>query len=170
VIGSRLGDGTAKAMNDRKKSAVTARSGATDVERTPNPIDVHVGARVRRFRKQMNVSQEKLAEALGLTFQQVQKYERGANRISASKLYEIACTLHRSISEFFEGLSDPSQGRGEGFAEPGGVQFINELLMTNEGMDLAALFPKIKRARVRRRVVDLVRALVEEEEAESGSS
>ena len=141
----------------------------TDLERSPNPVDIHVGARVRTFRKQLSVSQEKLAEDLGLTFQQVQKYERGANRISASKLYEIACSLRRPIIDFFDGLPDPIAGRAGGLSEPGGAQFVNELLMTPEGIALAELFPKIKRPRVRKRVLDLVRALVEEEEAGEGS-
>src|SRR5271154_3361246 len=77
-----------------------------DQERAPNPIDVHVGLQVRLRRKELKISQEKLADALGLTFQQVQKYERGANRISASKLYEIARTLQVPIGWFFEGLTD----------------------------------------------------------------
>src|ERR1700750_3211772 len=78
-----------------------------DLERAPNPIDIHVGLQVRLRRKELKISQEKLAETLDLTFQQVQKYERGANRISASKLYEIARTLRVPIGWFFEGLSDP---------------------------------------------------------------
>ena len=80
---------------------------ATD-DRSPNPVDLHVGARVRMRRRLRGVSQEKLAESLGLTFQQVQKYERGANRISASKLYEIAASLQTPVGYFFEGLADPS--------------------------------------------------------------
>ena len=75
-----------------------------DPDHTPNPVDVHVGLQVRLRRKELKISQEKLAETLGLTFQQVQKYERGANRISASKLYEIARSLQAPISWFFEGL------------------------------------------------------------------
>ena len=70
--------------------------------RVPNPVDLHVGARIRLRRRMQGVSQEKLAEALGLTFQQVQKYERGANRVSASKLYEIAAALRAPVDAFFE--------------------------------------------------------------------
>src|ERR1700740_3260585 len=80
-------------------------------DRAPNPIDVHVGLQVRLRRKELKISQEKLAETLGLTFQQVQKYERGTNRISASKLFEIARSLRVSIAWFFEGLGDPQEGR-----------------------------------------------------------
>ncbi len=77
-----------------------------DQEKTPNPVDLYVGGRVRMRRRTLGYSQEKLAEDLGLTFQQVQKYERGANRVSASKLWEIARSLSTPIGFFFDGLSD----------------------------------------------------------------
>jgi transcriptional regulator with XRE-family HTH domain len=136
----------------------------TDPDRSPNPIDVHVGLQVRLRRKELKISQEKLAETLGLTFQQVQKYERGANRISASKLYEIARTLRVPMGWFFEGLSDPSEGRDEDSAPPEAAAFAHNFLLTQEGIDLANLFPKVHHRRVRRRLVDLVRSLAEEEE------
>jgi transcriptional regulator with XRE-family HTH domain len=138
-----------------------------DQERSPNPIDVHVGLQVRLRRKELKISQEKLAEALGLTFQQVQKYERGANRISASKLYEIARALHVPIGWFFEGLSDPTVERLQGAAEE--TPYAHSFLTTQEGIDLANLFPKIVQRRVRRRLVELVRAMVDEE-AESDAA
>lgn len=78
----------------------------TSDARTANPIDEHVGRRIRMRRKLLNMSQTELGDALGLTFQQVQKYERGANRVSASKLYETARTLKVEIGYFFEGLAD----------------------------------------------------------------
>jgi transcriptional regulator with XRE-family HTH domain len=132
-----------------------------DQERSPNPIDVHVGLQVRLRRKELKISQEKLAESLGLTFQQVQKYERGANRISASKLYEIARALHVPIGWFFEGLSDPvTAGNG---GEESDAPSAHGFLMSQEGIDLANLFPKIGHRRVRRRLVDLVRAMVDDE-------
>src|SRR4029077_3697481 len=84
------------------------------VSRLPNPVDLHVGARIRLRRRMQGVSQEKLADALGLTFQQVQKYERGANRVSASKLYEIPAALRSPISYFFDGLADPAVEDGAG--------------------------------------------------------
>ena len=137
-----------------------------DAERSPNPIDIHVGRRVRQRRKTLGVTQERLAEDLGLTFQQVQKYERGANRVSASKLYEIAKSLRTSIAYFFEGLADPSTAHdAPGMAEPSSEQFVTEFLMTPEGLELAELFPRIRRARVRRRVLDLVRSMAEEDSA-----
>jgi transcriptional regulator with XRE-family HTH domain len=132
-----------------------------DQERAPNPIDVHVGLQVRLRRKELKISQEKLAEALGLTFQQVQKYERGANRISASKLYEIARALQVPIGWFFEGLAGSGDGATDGAG--GETPFAHSFLTTQEGIDLANLFPKVQRRRVRRRLVDLVRAMVEDE-------
>jgi transcriptional regulator with XRE-family HTH domain len=133
----------------------------SDIERHPNPIDLHVGARIRMRRKILGVSQERLAEDLGLTFQQVQKYERGANRVSASKLYEIAKSLQSSVGYFFEGLADTT---GDGMSE-GGEAFVHDFLMTPEGLELAALFPRITRAKVRRRILELVRSMAEEEAA-----
>ena len=138
----------------------------TDTDRMPNPVDVHVGLQVRLRRKELKISQEKLAETLGLTFQQVQKYERGANRISASKLYEIARTLRVPMAWFFEGLSDPSEGRDDDAPPPDSASFAHEFLLTQEGIDLASLFPRLRQRRVRRRLVELVRSLTEEDEAE----
>ncbi len=90
----------------------------SDTQRSPNPVDTHVGQRVRTRRRLLGISQERLAEALGLTFQQVQKYERGANRISASKLYEIARFLASPVSYFFEGLTDPTAASRHGRRRP----------------------------------------------------
>jgi transcriptional regulator with XRE-family HTH domain len=132
-----------------------------DIERSPNPVDLHVGARIRMRRKILGVSQEKLAESLGLTFQQVQKYERGANRVSASKLYEIARSLQAPVAYFFEGLADPAEpADGE---EPRHDHQVHEFLMTPEGLELASLFPRLSRPPVRRRILDLVRSMAEEE-------
>ncbi len=138
--------------------------GPAETQRSPNPVDLHVGGRVRMRRKMLGISQERLADALGLTFQQVQKYERGANRISASKLYEIARFLSAPIAYFFEGLTDPTLAGGAG-ADQASEQFVHDFLMTSEGLELAAAFPKIRRPRLRRRVLDLVRALSEDEDA-----
>ncbi len=134
-----------------------------DLERSPNPIDRHVGLRIRLRRKELGVSQEKLADQIGLTFQQVQKYERAANRVSASKLYEMARALNTSIAYFYEGLGDPGAAESSRIAPS-----VHEFLLTSEGMELAALFPRIRRARVRRRILDLVRAMAEDEDAEEG--
>ena len=132
-----------------------------DDERTPNPVDLYVGGRIRMRRRELGISQERLAEAIGLTFQQVQKYERGANRVSASKLYEIARSLQTPVAFFFEGLNDPTSA---GAYDPPTDIFVHEFLMTNEGLELAAVFPKVRKSRLRRRILDLVRTMAEEDE------
>ncbi len=88
-----------------------------------HPVDLHVGGMIRAHRKRVGMSQTQLADALGLTFQQVQKYERGSNRVSASKLFEIAQTLGLTISTFFEGL-DQSSSAGESISADL-IQFAN---------------------------------------------
>lgn len=138
-----------------------------ELDRTPNPVDRHVGLRIRLRRKELGVSQERLADSIGLTFQQVQKYERAANRVSASKLWEMARVLKTSIAYFYEGLGDPAVAEPPEAADD--RQSVHEFLLTPEGMELAAAFPKIGRARVRRRILDLARALAEES-MEAGES
>lgn len=136
-----------------------------DRERSPNPIDQYVGGRIRARRKVLGVSQEKLADQLGLTFQQVQKYERGANRVSASKLYEIARALNASITYFFEELGDPSSGSRPGMAEGGGAAFVFDAPLSPEATEFGQIVSKIRRPKVRKQLVALARALVEEEAA-----
>jgi transcriptional regulator with XRE-family HTH domain len=128
--------------------------------RLPNPVDVHVGARVRQLRKHLALSQSALADPIGLTFQQLQKYERGSNRISASKLFEIAAILKAPISYFFEGFSENEPL--EGFSESASEKFVNEFLTTAEGIELAEAYPRIKSAKRRRKILDLVRTLSED--------
>ena len=106
----------------------------------------------------MGLSQTQVADALGITFQQIQKYERGANRISASKLYDAATLLQAPVSYFFEGLEETDGGIDDGFA-----QRMTEFVSTPEGLELASLFPRLADRRLRRRVVDLVRAMVDDE-------
>ena len=103
----------------------------------------------------LGLSQEKLGEALGLTFQQVQKYEKGTNRIGASRLQQIAQFLKVDISYLFEGLGEKQQG---GFAEEGGT-FIMDFLHSSEGLQLNRAFARIKDPRVKRRLIALVNAL-----------
>ena len=135
-----------------------------ETENGPNPIDRHVGLRIRMRRKELGVSQEKLAESIGLTFQQVQKYERAANRVSASKLWEMARALNTSISYFYEGLGDPTEAAGSSLPR----EEVRDFLLTPEGIELASTFPKIPRGRVRRRILDLVRALTNEPDQPEG--
>ena len=134
--------------------------------RTANPVDLHVGARIRMRRRSQGVSQEKLAEALGLTFQQVQKYERGANRVSASKLYEIAAMLRAPVAYFFDGLADPA-GEADDDSRGGDERAVHAFLMTSEGLELARSFTLVPRGRVRRRLLELIRALGDEGEEEA---
>ena len=129
-------------------------------DKSPDPIDIYVGARVRLRRKVLGMSQEALAVAIGLTFQQVQKYERGSNRISASKLYRIAKVLTAPMNYFFDGAPDPDGGALP--ADAGLERQVNDFLLTSEGIELAQYFPVIERARTRRRVLDLVRSLAED--------
>lgn len=134
--------------------------------RRPSEVDVHVGARVRVRRRLLGMTQERLAELIEVTFQQVQKYERGANRISASKLFAIAGALDAPISYFFDGLEGPSQSVEAESRE----QVIQAFLQTQEGLELAQVFPRIARGPLRRRVLELVRAAVEEEEDEASGA
>ena len=122
--------------------------------RRPSSVDVHVGGRVRVRRRLIHMTQETLADLIDVTFQQVQKYERGSNRISASKLFAIAEALEVPISYFFEGLDEI----GEKPADEGSEQNIQSFLRTSEGLELARRFPRIARGPLRRRILELVRA------------
>lgn len=128
--------------------------------KSPNPIDVHVGGRVRMRRMLVGMSQEKLGDSLGLTFQQVQKYEKGANRIGASRLYQIARVLGVPIEFFYDGVAADEQG-AEGFAESDAGHFEIDMLSTSEGIQLNSAFFSIRDPRVRKKVLELVKALGE---------
>jgi transcriptional regulator with XRE-family HTH domain len=122
----------------------------------PNPIDKHVGSRVRMRRMTIGLSQEKVAHALGLTFQQVQKYEKGTNRISSSRLHQLARILEVPIPFFFDGApqqSARSQGKGES------PNYVNDFLATDDGLTLTKAFMQIEDAKLRRSIVHLVEQL-----------
>jgi transcriptional regulator with XRE-family HTH domain len=121
----------------------------------PNPIDIHVGGRVRLRRMMLGMSQEKLGEQLGITFQQIQKYEKGTNRIGASRLQNIATVLSVPVGFFFDGA--PGQGAGATDSKSG--SYVVDFLSSSEGLQLNRAFVRISDSKVRRRVVDLVRAL-----------
>lgn len=126
----------------------------------PNPVDAHVGSRVRLRRMLLGMSQERLGESMGLTFQQVQKYEKGVNRIGASRLFQISKILDVPVQFFFEEAPYAGDGsRAPGLAEPDSETFILEFLNSREGLELNRAFVKIGDAKVRKSVVDLVRAL-----------
>jgi transcriptional regulator with XRE-family HTH domain len=136
--------------------------------RRPNPIDVHVGSRVRFRRMLLGMSQEKLGEKLGLTFQQVQKYEKGINRIGASRLFDLAQVLGVSVQFFYEeapsqeGHSFPPQG----FAENPDEHSIVEFLRSRDGLELNRAFVRISDVKARRAIVDLVRSLANDSQTE----
>lgn len=131
------------------------------VTKVPNPIDRHVGARVRMRRMLTGMSQEKLGEALGLTFQQIQKYEKGANRISASRLQQISEALNTPLAYFFKG-APTSDGVAQGFAESGAEENqVNDFVMTAEGLSLNRAFARIADPKLRKKIVDLVTTLAE---------
>jgi transcriptional regulator with XRE-family HTH domain len=126
----------------------------------PHPTDVHVGSRVRLRRNMMGLSQEKLGEAIGLTFQQVQKYERGANRIGASRLHELSQVLDVPV-DFFYDERDPVRAPAipTGFEEPAQEGFETDLLRRRETRELVGAYYQIDDQAVRRRLFDLAKAL-----------
>jgi len=133
-------------------------------KKAPNPIDKHVGSRVRMRRMMLSMSQEKLGDALGLTFQQVQKYEKGTNRIGASRLQQIAHILQVPVSFFFEGA--PAGGgphQAGGMAEAPSPAYVSDFLATSDGLSLTKSFMRIKSTKLRRRIVDLVEQIAGDE-------
>ena len=134
------------------------------IKKVPNPIDKHVGSRVRMRRMMLGMSQEKLGDALGLTFQQVQKYEKGSNRIGASRLQQISLILQVPISFFFEGAPSPP-GTAEGFGEAASPAYVTDFLATTDGLALVKAFMRIPNAKLRRRIVDLVEEMADAEAA-----
>ena len=125
-------------------------------KKAPNPIDKHVGSRVRMRRMMLGMSQEKLGNSLGLTFQQVQKYEKGTNRIGASRLQQISQILEVPVSFFFEGAPTLAGGRAEGMAEAPSPAYVSEFLATADGLALTKAFMRISDTKLRRRIVELV--------------
>lgn len=130
----------------------------TIAKKAPNPTDKHVGSRVRMRRMMLSMSQEKLGDALGLTFQQVQKYEKGANRIGASRLQQISHILQVPVSFFFEGAPSLGELPG-GFDDAPSPAYVSDFLATPDGLALTKAFMRIKDAKLRRRIVDLVQQM-----------
>jgi transcriptional regulator with XRE-family HTH domain len=124
-----------------------------------NRVDVHVGQKVRLRRAFLNMSQEKLGEALGVTFQQIQKYERGVNRIGAGRLFFIAEVLEVPVSFFYEGLITAT---GAMPGETGQERYFDDLLSSSDGVQLAAAFSRLRSPEVRRKFVDLMKAVSED--------
>ena len=138
--------------------------------RRPNPIDIHVGNRVRLQRMLVGISQEKLGERLGLTFQQVQKYEKGINRIGASRLFELSRVLGVPVQFFYDDapLGNHAPATTPGFAERSPDSHVFEFLSSREGLELNRAFSRISDPKVRRSVLDLVRSLAGEAMAVEG--
>ncbi len=129
-------------------------------KKVPNPIDVHVGSRVRLRRMLVGMSQEKLGEMLGLTFQQIQKYEKGANRIGASRLYQIAQILGVSVQFFFDDMpQEHAIDHADGMSEDDPAPFVMDFVSSAEGLQLNRSYTKICDAQVRKRLLELVKSL-----------
>ena len=127
----------------------------------PHPVDVHVGSRVRLRRKFLGMSQERLGTAIGLTFQQVQKYERGANRIGSSRLWELSKVLSVPVSYFFDEMPDTVSRGGSivGFAESQQADFDGDPLSRKEALDLVRAFYRISDPKLRKQMVDLIKSV-----------
>lgn len=133
-------------------------------KKAPNPIDKHVGSRVRMRRMMLGMSQEKLGNSLNLTFQQVQKYEKGTNRIGASRLQQISHILQVPVAFFFEGAPSVSgAGRMEGMSEAPSPAYVADFLATSDGLALTKAFMRIGDSKLRRRIVELVEQIAANE-------
>ncbi len=149
--------GVASGKKPRKSSGRMASKGF------PNPIDVHVGHRIRMRRTLLGMSQEKLGEAIGLTFQQVQKYERGANRVGSSRLFDLCRVLDVPITYFFEDMptsvQDKSPSRLMGIVPPPPVELEPDPMIKRETLELVRAYYKIKSAAVRKRIFELTKSV-----------
>ena len=150
--------------NPMAKPKRVRRSAKKQVSRSgPNPIDIHVGARVRLRRNLLGISQTDLGKALGVAFQQVQKYEKGTNRISASRLFNLSRVLDVPISFFFEDLSPAAAGGGKrrarGLSETTAAALEPDLLFKRETVGLIRAYYLVKDLKLRKRVLDLIKAL-----------
>lgn len=158
-IGCTIRDGTVRMAKVEKMT-----------ENGPNPVDVHVGSRVRLRRTLLGLSQEKLGEAVGLTFQQIQKYERGANRIGASRLFEFSRILDVPVSFFFDDMADRvigNNGAGAtGFADQPQASLDADPLTRRETLELVRAYYRISDPQVRKRLFELAKSLGTAEDAE----
>ena len=122
-------------------------------------VDIYVGKRLRRRRRLLGLTQQDLAGQVGVRFQQIQKYEKGANRIGASRLQQIAKILGVPVEFFFEGAPSGDIVMAAGFGELPQSNFVSDFMATSEGVQLTRAFVRISDAQVRRRLIDLVEAL-----------
>jgi transcriptional regulator with XRE-family HTH domain len=133
--------------------------------KAPNPVDKYVGSRVRMRRIMLGMSQEKLGEALGLTFQQVQKYEKGTNRVGASRIQQIAEILQIPVSFLFDG-GPSGTTNADGTIEGPSPSYVSDFLATSEGLALTRAFTRISDAKLRRSIVELVEQIASHEVAD----
>jgi transcriptional regulator with XRE-family HTH domain len=150
-----------KTMAKPQNAGSVAPDGARGGE-GPHPIDVHVGSRVKLRRMILGLSQEALGKSLGLTFQQIQKYEKGVNRIGASRIFELSRLLAVPVQFFYDGMEGVS-GAARGFAEAD-ASGVMDLVNSPEGVELCRYFSVIRDSKVRKRVLDLVKSIAEAEE------
>lgn len=133
-------------------------------KKKPNPTDIYVGSRIRLRRNMLGMSQENLGEQLGITFQQIQKYEKGTNRVGASRLQAISSILNVPVSFFFEDFSSQEGGAGKGFAEDASSNFSLDFVTSPEGLQLNRAFFKIADVKVRRKIIELVKTLASDDD------
>jgi transcriptional regulator with XRE-family HTH domain len=163
-VESRMGH-TMAMMGAELRAAASSEDSFDSGGRKPNPVDIHVGSRVRLRRLVIGMSQEKLGEKMNLTFQQIQKYEKGTNRIGASRLFQLSQILDVPMSFFFEDAPVKSGTAAHaGFAESKTESFLLDFLNTREGLELNRAFVKVSDPKVRRKIIDLVRSLADDKE------
>jgi transcriptional regulator with XRE-family HTH domain len=138
-----------------RQAAISSES-LTSQDSGPDPVDIHVGKRLRTLRKLKSISQEKLAKSLGLTFQQVQKYERADNRIGASRLYHIAQALAVPVSYFYKGVEGESDSPTYGFAEDGADDY-SDIMERPETVKLVQLYYQIKDEDTRKQLIETIK-------------
>lgn len=149
-----------------KTKAVAPRYFGKGKKGQPDPVDVHVGSRVRLRRGIMGLSQEKLAESLGLTFQQIQKYERGANRVSASRLFQLGEILDVPVNFFFEGFNPDEPGRAYGFSDTQQEDFSwleeddGDLMERKETIELVRTYYSVQDPALRKNFMKMLKTLV----------
>ncbi|WP_281299995.1 MULTISPECIES: helix-turn-helix transcriptional regulator [unclassified Iodidimonas] len=129
----------------------------------PDPIDVHVGSRVRLRRTLLGMSQEKLGDALGLTFQQIQKYERGANRIGSSRLFKLSQILDVPVSFFFDDMPDDVQKANRGLSDTPSEPFEADQLSKRETLELVRAYYKITQPKIRKHMFELIKSIAHSE-------
>lgn len=151
-------DPAGAATNTNANKPANGEEEMTANKKKPNPIDIHVGSRIRLRRNMLGMSQEKLGESLGITFQQIQKYEKGTNRVGASRLQAIASILAVPVSFFFEDAPGETL-EARGLAEESSTAYVVDFLNSAEGIQLNRAFVQIPDPKVRRKVLELVKTL-----------